>query len=83
MNRQIAQAKENYYKSYFSINFKNPRQTWRGLRCLMNNKKKQIVDQIKCSDGTILTDAASISREFNNFFGNVAQTLESDIPTVD
>ena len=68
INRLIDKAKLDYYKSYFSSNFKYPFKLWRGIKNLMDvNIGSSSVKEISI-DGNIFSDPVDIASKFNEYF---------------
>ena len=75
----IQRAKNGYYINKFEN--QNVKQTWKSIGRILNpNKDKKKIKLQNESD--ILTDDATISRAFNEYFSSVANKLASTIPTV-
>ena len=54
LNYQIKETKSKYYASYFNANFADSKKTWKGINCLVSNKKTAcVIDKIFTNDVTI------------------------------
>ena len=79
LNYQIKETKSKYYTSYFNANFADSKQTWKGINCLVSNKKTAcVIDKIFTNDVTI-KDPGDISNAFNNHFTDIGPSLASNI----
>ena len=70
-------SKLSFYKSYFSVNSKNLRKVWQGIKNLINIKSNSN-DAPTCisdADGSIITDPTQISEKFCDQYTNVAQNI--------
>ena len=78
----IRKSKENYFSKYFSDNVKNLRQTWKGIRNIIEMKKN--TDSSPTSiikDGKSVTDPSEIASLFNSYFSSIGETLQGKIHT--
>lgn len=64
----------------------NVKKSWDGIKSLMANsgvkKGKSKIDRISVN-GELITDELIIAKAFNNYFSNIAKTLDNDIPELD
>ena len=74
------QSKNNYYQKYFADNADNARNTWKGIKTIIN------VNSSMKSDPTSLiinkklsSDPMEIATKFNTYFSNIASTLQGKI----
>ena len=74
------QSKKNYYQKYFAENAESARNTWKGIKTIIN-----VHSTIK-SDPTYLiinkklpSDPMEIATKFNSHFSNIASTLQERI----
>jgi len=83
VNREIKKAKKYYFKVYFEENKNNIKQTWKGIKDIINTKSaiSPKTTQLKIN-GQVIDNALDISNSFNNFFVNVGQKTEKEIPIV-
>ena len=79
LNYQIKETKSKYYASYFNANFADSKKTWKGINCLVSNKKTAcVIDKIFTNDVTI-KDPVNISNAFNNHFTDIGPSLATNI----
>ena len=79
--REIKKSKKNYYSNYFTENSNNIKQTWSGIREIINlkNSVSQRISQLSIN-GAIIDNPSEMSTNFNNYFVNVGPDTESKIP---
>ena len=76
----IRKNKHNYFSKYFSDNVKNIRETWKGIRNIIQMKNDTdsyptcILDK-----GSTITDPSEIANSFNSYFSSIGETLQSKI----
>ena len=63
-------AKSNYYKNSFSLDFHNPKQFWNKLNTFLNKTDKKTINQIQINNNTI-SDPLLISQAFNTHFSSI------------
>ncbi|MBY0580283.1 MAG: reverse transcriptase family protein, partial [Rickettsiales bacterium] len=74
-------SKKKYYTNFFSHNINSIKNTWKGIKELINVKRNKnssitsILINNKCE-----TDPKSMSNHFNNFFTTIASKLSNGIP---
>ena len=74
------QSKKNYYQNYFTENANNIRNTWKGIKTIINikdNRKTQPTSLI--IDKEITNDPKKIANEFNKYFSSIASQLQNKI----
>ena len=72
--------KKEYYQSYFTANSNNLRNTWRGIKSIINlNGKDQTYPTSILIKKELITSPIDIANEFNNYFSNIASKLQSSI----
>jgi hypothetical protein len=77
LNRLIKISKRDYYNNYFTINNKNMKNIWRGIKQIISIKPRVgggIPSQIM-EERSVL-----IAQSFNNFFANVGNNLAVSVP---
>ena len=69
-------AKRLNYQNYFTVNNKNLRQIWKGIKEIINIKSK-IHDYPSCLtvNDSIITDPTHISNQFNDYFSGIADSI--------
>ena len=68
----------DYYQNFFTQNFKNSKQIWKGINALLNRHKKQ-QNTIYLEDNGFISDPTKVANKFNDFFLNVADKLSAKI----
>ena len=68
----------DYYQNFFTQNFKNSKQIWKGINSLLNRHKKQ-QNTIYLEDNGFISDPSKVANKFNDFFLNVAEKLSAKI----
>ena len=70
-------SKKAYFHKYFSDKTDNPKQTWQGIRSIINIKStSKFVPKSLIVDNEISTDPKSMVNSFNNYFSSVASKLQ-------
>ena len=83
INKEIKNAKDLYYKNLIVFHKNDLKKSWNVIKKLSGKieKKEEI---IKLLDGDVLlTDKTEIANSFVDFFSNIAQNLDSYLPTSD
>ena len=77
INALIKSSKENFYANYFSNNNKNLRKIWKGIKEIINIKSKSndYPTCITSEKNTTITDPVEISKNFNKYFSNIADSI--------
>jgi hypothetical protein len=74
------QSKKEYYQNYFITNSDNLRNTWRGIKSVINlNGKDNSHPTSLLINNDLITDPTKIANEFNNYFSKIAGKLQSSI----
>ena len=75
----MKRIKMNYYNHYFKTNWDNIKNTWIGIKSILNiNNTHSNITKILVSNGTTTTQPIEIANIFNNFFTSIlAKTKES------
>ena len=73
-------SKKQHYASFFSENLNNLKNTWKGIKELINIKSNTNIkpNSLHVNNQT-LTDESEIADSFNEFFANVAEKLSQKI----
>ena len=74
----IRKSKKDYYKKNFDDNISNLKNTWKGIKDILNQKKASQISQINHNNVDI-TNPSEIANTFNNFFVNVGPNCEKKI----
>ena len=76
----IKKSKENHFSKYFSDNVKNLRQTWKGIKSIIQNKNNaESLPTCIFDKGSSVTDPSQIANTFNSYFSSIGETLQSKI----
>ena len=74
------QSKKDYYQNYFSNNSNNLRNTWRGIKLIINlNTNGKTNPTSLLINNELTTDPTLIAQEFNNYFSGIAGKLQASI----
>ena len=76
----IRSSKKNHYQKYFSDNTDNIRQTWKGIKLIINinNITKSNMSSLKIGND-ISSDPINMANCFNNYFSNIGSDLQNQI----
>ena len=76
----IRKSKENHFRSFFSENTKNLRETWKGIRNIIEIKSKgDSFPTCILENGSSITDPIRIANKFNSYFTSIAHNIQSKI----
>ena len=80
---QLRKAKKHYFNLFFEENQNNVKQTWKGIRNLINVSKKSSTNIRKIVDnGKEITDPKEMADIINNFYVNIGRTIDKKIPNI-
>ena len=82
-NRIIVKAKRKYYSEKLNKAMDTSRTTWAIINEVIGkkkNKNKRIPKLISQTDGSTITNFASISNEFNSYFSNIGKRMANKVP---
>ena len=79
----IRTAKYNYFKNSFRNCISDTRQTWKLIKRLLGQQKFTPMIKRFLVEGREITDSSEIAEEFNNYFVNIADKLDAQLPKVD
>ena len=69
-------SKANYYKNYFSMNNKNLRKIWIGIKQIINAKSKSFeVPTCIEQHGSIISEPKDVASSFNDYFSDIANKI--------
>ena len=72
-----------YYNDFFNNIINNMKNTWKGIRQIINLNPKSFHAPTKIiKDNIELVDGKSIADAFNDFFANIGSKLANSIPPV-
>ena len=73
-------SKENYFNKYFSDNVKNLRETWKGIKNIIQMKNNtDSLPTCILDNGLPITEPSEIANSFNSYFSSIGETLQSKI----
>ena len=74
------EKKKLYYHNYFLKNSDNLRNTWRGIKSIinLNGRDKSNLTSLLVND-ELIKDPTKIANEFNNYFSSIAGKLQASI----
>ena len=76
----MEKSKMNYNNHYFRTNWDNIRNTWKGIKSILNiNNNQSNIPKILVSNDTTSTEAIEIANIFNNFFTSIAAKTKESI----
>ena len=76
----VRKSKQNHLKKYFSDNVKNLRETWKGIKNIIQNKNNtNSLPTCIFDEGSSITDPTKIANVFNSYFSSIGSTLQSKI----
>ena len=78
---KIRHNKKKYYENYFNENSDNLRNTWRGIKSIINLNKSSSTPTSLIIENELLSDPKEVANEFNKYFSNIADSLQSQIHT--
>ena len=75
----MKESKMNYYNHYFKTNWDNIKNTWKGIKSILNtNNNHSNISKNLVSNDTTNTEPTEIAHIFNNVFTSIAaKTKES------
>ena len=79
---ELKKSKLEYYHNYFAKNEKNMRKLWDGINSIIAKKtcSHSIIDKVKDVNGKLLDDSTQMASNFNEYFVNVADSINKAIP---
>ena len=79
---ELKKSKLEYYHNYFAKNEKNMRKLWDGINSIIAKKtcSHSIIDKVKDVNGKLLDDPTQMASNFNEYFVNVADSINKAIP---
>ena len=78
---KIRSKKRKYYEDFFNENSNNLRNTWRGIKSIINLDKNSSSPNSLIRENKLITDPKEVATEFNKYFSNIAENLQSQIHT--
>ena len=78
---KLRKAKKEYFNAFFQENKNNIKETWNGIRNLINLSKKSTKSINKLVDnGKEVTNPIEMADIINNFYINIGKNVEEKIP---
>ena len=76
----MKKSKQAYYDRYFEKNWKNIKNTWKGIKSLISLKTvvSRILTVLSLDNGDTITNPY-IANTFNNYFASIAETTKKSI----
>ena len=76
----LKQSKTNCYNHYFETNWNRIKNTWKGLKFILNvkNNSAEILKTLTV-DGTTISNLMEISNIFNYYFSSIASKMKLNI----
>ena len=82
LNHILKYAERKHFQDILEQNKHNLKKTWQIFKNIVNkNKTCQVNPKFKLNDGSCITDKATISSKFNDFFVNIGPNLAKKIPS--
>ena len=73
-------SKKNYYTNYFTEHANNIKNTWKGIKSIINIKNcAKSYPEIMKNNGNFFTEPINIAEGFNNYFSTIAENLQEKI----
>ena len=74
-------SKRLYYNNYFTVNYRNLKKIWSGIREIISTPKARTRTEIQLQiDDELTSDPQKVASKFNEFFSSVANKIRSKIP---
>ena len=82
VTREVRKAKRDYYQRFFEVNLNNMKNTWKGIKSILNinNKNGSQITQLSY-EGKHINSNDGIANAFNEFFTKIGPELDKEIPT--
>ena len=76
----MKKSKMNYYNHYFKNNWDNIKNTWKGIKSILNiNNTQSNIPKILVSNNSTSAEPIEIANIFNNFFTSIAAKTKESI----
>ena len=76
----LKQIKTNYYNCYLETNWNSIKNTWKGLKSILNIKNISAeIPKTLTVDGTTISNPMEISNIFNNYLSSIASKTKLNI----
>ena len=74
-------SKHNFYDKYFTLNRKNIRKVWEGVKSIISSRSSSTSSPTCINiDKKLVSDPLTIATSFNNYFASIADNIRKDIP---
>lgn len=71
--------KKKHYENFFDQNSDNLRNTWRGIKSIINLDNSSSIASSLLVQNQLISDPKQVANEFNNYFSKIAENLQSKI----
>ena len=80
----MKKSKQAYYEKYFERNWNNIKNTWKGIKSLINLKTatSHVPTVLSLDNGDTITNPYDIANTFNNYFASIAETTINIFQTI-
>ena len=77
----MKRSKQAYFDKYFEANWNNIKNTWKGIKSLINLKSvaSNVPTVLSLDNGDTITNPYDIANTFNNYFASIAETTKKTI----
>ena len=77
----MKKSKQAYYEKYFERNWNNIKNTWKGIKSLINLKTatSRVPTVLSLDNGDTITNPYDITNTFNNYFASIGETTKKSI----
>ena len=74
----MKKSKQAYYENFFERNWNNIKNTWKGIKSLINLKTatSRVPTALSLDNGDTITNPYDIANTFNNYFASIAETTK-------
>ena len=74
----MKKTKQAYYEKYFERNWNKIKNTWKGIKSLINLKTvaSRVPTVLSLDNGDTITNPYDIANTFNNYFASIAETTK-------
>ena len=80
LSTTLKQSKTNYYNHYFETNWNNIKNTWKGLKSILNMKNISAdITKTLTVNGATISNPMEISNIFSNYFSSIATKTKLNI----
>ena len=78
---ELKTSRISYYIEYFTEHKNNMKMLWSGIRSIINAKNNRLnnISQI-VQNGKVIKNPQDIAQAFNQYFVNIAQNIDKEIP---